>query len=123
MVRRVGFGDRYGERRTDKRIETAERTSSPRRSGVSRVFIGGFLIVWLVGWTSGIVFALSEIVEQGLGAADFGLFVWVAFAVIGWIFAVVMLFRVITGRPLGKSKGGHRHRPTEFGGNDRGFDD
>lgn len=68
------------------------------------MIVGAFLLVWLTAWSAAIAFSVDEIIEQGLGGADIGLFIWVAVASVFWLLAVNMLWRVLAGRPLSIGK-------------------
>jgi hypothetical protein len=59
----------------------------------------GFLGFWLVGWTVGIIFALSAVFSDktDFGGEDAFLLVWLAFAIIGWIFGVWILATIVRG--------------------------
>ena len=130
MVRRVGFGDdspppkkdtpksrsAANPRPTLASLSRAKRDrNTPAAPGaktplLARLFIGGFLLVWLTGWSAGIVFALGAFLGEFV---DFGpgdifvkgfLFVWISFALIGWWFAARALLRVLRGQPLQAAK-------------------
>ena len=122
MVRRVGFGDE--DRSPREEPKDAPQSTPPSKGGGkggTRFVVGAFLSVWLLGWSAGIAAAINEIIEQGLGAADTFLFVWVAFASIFWVIAVVMLWRSLTGRPISNSRRRNWGRtPQERGGVRRG---
>ncbi len=113
MVRRVGFGD---DKEPPKQQRSDHRSVPPPKSGggksTTRLIVGVFLVVWLTAWSAAIAFSINQIVDQGLGAADFGLFIWVGFASLFWLLAISMLWRVLTGRPLsgGNKKQSHRMR-------------
>lgn len=120
MVRRVGFGD---TEKSPKDKHNEEQPSPPPRErggkSTTRLIVGAFLLVWLAAWSTAIAFSVGEIMDQGLGAANIGLFIWVAVAFVFWGLAVNMLWRVLTGRPL--SNGKKRRSPTHQGhGLDRG---
>ncbi len=115
MVRRVGFGDSNKSPKKERIVELpnpSAHAGGGRRS--SRFIVGAFLTVWLTLWSVAIVFAVNAIVVQGLGSADIGLFVWVSVASLFWLLAANLLWRVLTGRPLGRAKmkrsDGHQHR-------------
>jgi len=107
MVRRVGFGDAERPpkaKRIDNQSTPAKKTASGKRT--TRWVVGGFLLVWLTAWSAAIAFAIEKIRDQGLSPAEFGLFIWIAVAMVFWLLAANLLWRALTGRPLsiGKSK-------------------
>ncbi len=107
MVRRVGFGD--SDRPPRQKHKDNQPPPAPKAGGgkrTTRVIVGAFLLVWLAAWSTAIAFSVESIMDQGLGAADIGLFIWVAVASIFWLLAVTMLWKVMTGQPLsiGKTK-------------------
>lgn len=122
MVRRVGFG---GNDKPPKKNSIDDRPASSAPSGggklTTRLIAGAFLLAWLAAWSTAIAFSIHEIIDQGLGAADIGLFIWVAVASVFWVLAVNMLWRVLTGRPLSNGKAKRSHDPRRHGhGRDRG---
>ena len=115
MARRVGFGgsekpERPKRRATapDDRHSTdgaADLTELAERSLpiAGRLIGGGFLILWLIGWSAGIVFAtlmLFSSWRDGDTAAAGFLLIWVTFAIVGWVFAVKALRKVIRGEEV-----------------------
>ena len=114
MARRVGFG---GSEKPEKRKERAARnrrhssesaadlTELAERSlpKAGRLIGGGFLSLWLIGWSAGIVFAtlmfFSSWRDGDTAAAAF-LLIWVTFAIVGWVFAVKALKKIIRGEPM-----------------------
>jgi hypothetical protein len=115
MARRVGFGP-------------APRGQVP--SMKTRIIVGFLLSGWLVGWTYGIYFVASRLIgedgPEGIGQAM--VIVWLVLAVIGWLFVVRVLLRIIQGRPLRTGKRakhvGKQPFPLENGPGEsgRGFD-
>ena len=109
MARRVGFGSGGEERQAPPEPNPAEqgrpldvrfRPPVPRAlyKGQSRPVVWvvlAFLGFWLVGWTVGIVFALGQVLGQS--DADPFLYVWLGFAVLGEVVAVLVLFNIIRG--------------------------
>lgn len=68
-------------------------------TGAGRVFAGVFLFIWLIGWSTGIVFAFGALMSEWASSGpSFFLIIWLTFAIIGWFFAVTFLFRIIRGR-------------------------
>jgi hypothetical protein len=122
MVRRVGFGDTEKppkEKRIDKQEAPARQAGGGKRA--TRLIVGAFLLVWLTAWSAAIAFSIEEIFDQGLGAAEIGLFVWVAVASIFWLLAANMLWRVLTGQPLSNGKRNRTSHTRQRGhGLDRG---
>jgi hypothetical protein len=118
MVRRVGFGD---NKEPPKQQRSDHRSVPPPKSGggksTTRLIVDVFLVFWLTAWSAAIAFSINQIVDQGLGAADIGLFIWVGFASLFWLLAINMLWRVLTGRPLsgGNKKLGPRRRSVRDG--------
>lgn len=108
MVRRVGFGD---DKEPPRQQCSDHRSVPPSKGGggksTTRLIVGVFLVVWLTAWSAAIAFSVNQNVDQGLGAADIGLFIWVGFASLFWLLAISMLWRVLTGRPL---SGGSKKR-------------
>lgn len=72
----------------------AELDGSAARAGGCFAIV--FLIVWLCGWTAGIVFAIGAFwtgfASEAAGVHWF-LLIWIAFALVGWVAA----FRVLWG--------------------------
>ncbi len=61
-----------------------------------------FMMVWISGWSIGILFALGVLMS---GTADAFLLIWLAFAILGWFVAVFVLTALLRGRePFQKSK-------------------
>ncbi len=122
MARRVGFGDTEKppkEHRIDSQTKPANKTGGGKRK--TRWIVGVFVLVWLIAWSAAIAFAIEEIVDQGLGASDFGLFIWVAVAMMFWLLAANLLWRALTGRPLSSGKSKRRSADRQHGhGLDRG---
>ncbi|MCI4664189.1 MAG: hypothetical protein MRY74_05655 [Neomegalonema sp.] len=126
MVRKIGFGD--GARREKDRAEQSRATDTqpqvggdapadrPGKSLLGRVLVSIFLMIWLSGWSLGILFAyttLSDILRESDGALDPGaafLVVWLIAAVAAWFVAAYVLIRAISGAALGRRKGSNRSR-------------
>lgn len=105
MVRRVGFGD--SDRPPKENRNNKSPAPAPRKAGgkrTTRWIVGAFLLFWLAAWSTAIAASINEIMDQGLGAADIGLFIWVAVASVFWLLAVNLFWRVLTGRPLSSGK-------------------
>lgn len=101
-------GRRAFEQLKKEHPEIAESAEAVGRGakGCARVFAGGFLLLWLTGWSAGILFAGSELLRglrtgDDAGATAF-LAVWVSVAVIAWLFAVRALIGVARGEDLSK---------------------
>jgi hypothetical protein len=116
MARRVGFGNREGDKPAAPPIEPQEPERTTRgwnpRFGPypARVFYAGqkrpviwvvigFLCLWLFGWTLGIIFAITAFSAQvsGGGGGDMFLLFWLTIALAGWVFAVWVLFWLFRG--------------------------
>ena len=119
MVRRVGFG---GSEKSQADECDQDKPSPPPAAGggkgATRLIVGAFLLVWLAAWSTAIAFAVSEIMDQGLGAADTFLFIWVGVASVFWVLAVNVLWRVLTGQPLSNGRRNRRNQ-SRNGGLDR----
>lgn len=133
MARRVGFGDDSPPKKKAtprskplskprptlaslarlRRERKSPGVEAPKTPLLGRLFVGGFLLIWLTGWSAGIIFAIGAFLGEfgefrgggDLFARGF-LFVWISFALIGWWFAARALLRIIRGEPIqtGKSK-------------------
>ncbi|MCP5076402.1 MAG: hypothetical protein GY947_24315 [Rhodobacteraceae bacterium] len=120
MVRRIGFSedkvdktrkstaDRYlDEFRAKGRKQAAEVTKKAARVQTKpterkRQWVAiVFLFIWLLLWTGGIIAAAGAFLQ----GEDRGfLAIWIAFATLGWFFAVFMLKKLLRGKPLNNSK-------------------
>ena len=103
MARRVGFKDaQAGGRRDHHSNSTADADEAAPNAGGFRWFLIGFLTIWLAGWTAGIVFAFAGYAEAAAKDMFLGvfLFVWIVFALAGWVFVVRILVRLLRGQPL-----------------------
>ncbi|MDH3665503.1 MAG: hypothetical protein OEN23_01080 [Paracoccaceae bacterium] len=118
MVRRVGFNDDQAGDPAPPQAEPApDLPDHARRRGlrfavpVPKAYYAGqrrpiiwvvisFLGFWLVGWTAGIAFAVSTLFEQS--HPPLFLFLWLTFAVLGWLFGVwilLILVRAVRAAP------------------------
>lgn len=98
MARRIGFGNKPVDKEP---VQANDRAApAPAKPAIAaRLFGVGFLSVWLIGWTAGIVFAIRQaLVEEAVFARGFLIF-WSVAAIIGWIFAVRALFGLLMGKP------------------------
>lgn len=124
MARRVGFGDseeKQAESAAARKEKRARRDHAQRaalderparrrgddepprregRGGVGRLIAGVFLLIWLCGWSAGIVFAFGAMMDEGLSGGGLFLIVWLSVAIAGWVFAARMLLRLVRGEPL-----------------------
>lgn len=73
--------------------ELSEGVEQP--NGCGRVVAGFFLLIWLCGWTTGIVFAISAFLEGG--PESWFLAIWITAALFGWVIAAWKLLQIITG--------------------------
>ena len=107
MARRVGFGDKpergkstadayldefRAKGRQKRAAKTATHAARPKRHWFVIVFLG----IWLALWTFGIVMAGILVLS---GEKDSFLLIWLLFASIGWIAVVLVLRRLIRGKP------------------------
>lgn len=94
----AGRGKTRPARQPTRRQRIEQKIDDKLPTGAGRVFAGVFLSVWLIGWSTGIVFAFGALLsEWGTGPSLF-LIVWLTFAILGWFFAVGFLFKIIRGR-------------------------
>ena len=119
MVRRVGFGGSEKSRADERDQDKPPPPAAGGGKGATQLIVGAFLLVWLAAWSTAIAFSVSEIMAQGLGAADTFLFIWVGVASVFWVLAVNVLWRVLTGRPLSNGRRNRRNL-SRNGGVDRG---
>lgn len=71
--------------------------------GGARLFLAGFMLLWLMGWSYGIAVAMQALMEETYGEDGFSkafLFVWLALAAVGWLFVARILIRVVKGEPI-----------------------
>ena len=105
MARKVGFSEPDREKkstadsyldefRARSRAQSAHEASQKRvvrkRQWVPIIF----LMVWLAGWSGGILLAFSAIAN---GASDGGLWVWILVACLAWVGAVLALIWLLKG--------------------------
>lgn len=94
MARRVGFGGDPG---------ADDGWKKPKL----RIFVGLFLTAWLVMWSYGIFLVASTLMSE-TGAADgagqFAMVIWLIFAVLGLLFGIRILSRILRGEPPLKRK-------------------
>ncbi|MEO1331360.1 MAG: hypothetical protein AAFW46_17045 [Pseudomonadota bacterium] len=87
-------------------------TASSIASGCGRLFMIGFLSLWLTGWSAGIYFAATEF-WRGFSRGEFGgdtLFLgfWVTVASVAWAIAMRVLIGAIRGEDLSTLTGKRR---------------
>ena len=105
MVRRVGFGESKDERSDltsvpqTKPTPRATKTDAEPMSGPVRVFTIIFLGVWLLGWSGGIIFAVSALFTDN-DFSKFFLIFWIVLASAGWLFAVKALRALLRGEQI-----------------------
>ena len=106
MPKRIGFNDAQADWRRAGRVSALGVIEhGVQAPGVVRWAVIGFLALWLVGWTSGIVFAfiaLFGIAADNVPLSSF-LFIWLIFAAFGWVFVVRAILRLLRGQPLPRS--------------------
>ena len=129
MVRRVGFGrsDEDARRPLRRRSVSSRIDAAADRDDafpteakpplIGRIFAGGFLLIWLTGWSAGIIFAATALISEWREGETFVsgfLALWLALALIGWVFAVRALLMVIRGERVRfrKRTGAAPSRPT-----------
>lgn len=115
MARRVGFGDQRDE--SDEAARAARTysddgagsplTPPPRNEEpappLSRLIAGAFLMLWLVLWAAGVLFAIGMIPElwregEVVGAGFLTLFVGIAG--FGWWIGIRVFLKIIRGEPV-----------------------
>lgn len=62
--------------------------------GLLRYFMGAFISIWLLGWSAGLIAAISDIWRSGSIIENFGLFIWLIGWSLGGCFAIFMLLRI-----------------------------
>ena len=105
MVRRVGFGNRKEEpeNRRPSRTPSKRRSKTKNKSGIeamsagARVFQIAFIVIWLAGWSIGILMAFLFLFSDDGFSTVFLLF-WLVLASIFWIMAFKRLIALIRGR-------------------------
>lgn len=105
MARRIGFND--GSTDTRPQSPSCSEIAPPKHaSAAARWLLISFLTIWLSGWTTGIWFAISGLIESGAEDPALAAFlgVWITFALGGWVFVVWVLFRLLAGRPLPQAR-------------------
>lgn len=73
----------------------SDKTPSGPSSVAGRLFVIGFLSLWLAGWSTGIVFAFGALMAEWGDAPSLFLIVWLTIAVFGWFMAVGFLLKTI----------------------------
>ncbi|MEO1291692.1 MAG: hypothetical protein AAFV62_02485 [Pseudomonadota bacterium] len=107
----------------------AAETAGSAFSGIARFFIAGFLLLWLTGWSAGILIiagqlliGLEEGFDEGAGFAA----IWLVIALVAWYFAARAFWAVVSGKglkgtsrssrkrtlPMKRSKAAMRNIPT-----------
>lgn len=71
--------------------ELAREAARPKRQWFPIIF----LTVWLTGW-SGAIYAVISVILSG--ERDGGLYLWLGFAIIGWLMAVFFLVMLIRNK-------------------------
>lgn len=109
MVRRVGFGgDEEGSEKPARAIKSKPAELRPlpgdpvkkEPMGLgARIFSVGFLSIWLIGWSGGIVFAAVQLIT-GSDFSRFFLVIWLAAATVAWYFAAKTLVNLVKNRPV-----------------------
>lgn len=94
-------------------VEAAEEAQAGP-AGCGRLLIGVFLLVWLAGWSVGILLAGGQLMlslEEGAYTPDVAfLAVWVGVASLAWAFVVRVLIRLAMGQDITPQKNRSRRR-------------
>ena len=109
MVRRVGFGNTQlpediGETPDDETLPSTysrlrREEAAPAPKGLSaRLFGASFLGIWLIGWTIAIRFSAVTFIRANDIETRIFLGIWIAFALLGWWFAVRTFMRLLRGK-------------------------
>ncbi len=105
MVRRVGFGNREEEPETRKpsRTPSTRQPNTNNKSDIksmaagARVFQFVFIIIWLIGWSAGILMAFLFLFSDD-GFSTVFLIFWLVLASVFWIMAFRRLIALIRGK-------------------------
>ena len=113
MVRKVGFGqtekkskpsvaDRYVEEfRAKSRHQKTNEAAAAKTPLMARIAIVTFLLIWLTGWTAGVITVAVILISDGF---DIFLIIWEILAIGGWIIAVFALIQTIKGKTIVSKK-------------------
>ena len=114
MVRRVGFGKPVQPEEEDNPSDTTPSGSTYARlrrdedtptrpkaqSFLVRLGMASFLVLWLIAWTIGIIFATVSFLGSDEIDSRIFLAIWISFAVIGWWFAARTAYRILRGKSV-----------------------
>ena len=105
MVRRIGFGNRKEkpETRTPSRAPSTRRPKARKQTEIeamgagARVFQIVFIVIWLAGWSIGILMAFLFLFSDD-GFSKVFLVLWLVLASTFWVMAFKRLKALIRGK-------------------------